>query len=335
MKADGRSVATGLTLGKFAPLHRGHQLVIETALAEVENLIVLVYDCPETTRLSLEIRARWLRDLYPSVEVIEARGGPLEVGSDPVLTRAHDEYILRILEGRKVTHFYSSEFYGEHVSAALSAIDRRIDPARERVAVSGTAIRADAYRFRNFVCPRVYRDLVTNVVFLGAPSTGKTTLCEKLAAAYDTVWMPEYGREYWERHQVERRLPPAALVEIAEVHVQREEQRLLEANRYLFTDTNALTTLLFARYYHGSAAPHLETLANGAVDRYDITFLCDDDVPYDDTWDRSGEVNRSTMQRWTIEELERRAVEYTLLTGSLERRMFAVKEVLSARRKFP
>ena len=335
MRSEDLVVTTGLVLGKFAPLHRGHELVIETALAEVDDLIVLVYDCPETTGLSLETRARWIRDLYPNVEVIEARGGPREVGSDPALTRAHDEYILGVLQGRKVTHFYSSEFYGEHVSRALSAVDRRVDSARERVAVSGTAIRADAYRFRHLISPRVYRDLVMNVAFLGAPSTGKTTLCKKLAALYDTVWMPEYGREYWQRHQVDRRLSPAALVEIADTHIEREEQRLLEANRYLFTDTNALTTLLFAHHYHGSAAARLETLAAAAVTRYDVTFLCDDDIPYDDTWDRSGEVIRSTMQRSTIEELERRAVEYTLLVGSLERRMLSVKQALAARRKFP
>jgi hypothetical protein len=30
----------GLTLGKYAPLHRGHQLVIETALAEMDETLV-------------------------------------------------------------------------------------------------------------------------------------------------------------------------------------------------------------------------------------------------------------------------------------------------------
>ena len=33
----------GLTLGKFAPFHRGHQLLVETALAEVDELVVMVY----------------------------------------------------------------------------------------------------------------------------------------------------------------------------------------------------------------------------------------------------------------------------------------------------
>src|SRR5690606_27511512 len=69
-RRSGRARVTkriGLTLGKFAPLHRGHELLIETALGEVEHLIVLVYDCPETTPVPLGVRAQWIRDLYPSV----------------------------------------------------------------------------------------------------------------------------------------------------------------------------------------------------------------------------------------------------------------------------
>ncbi|WP_292760680.1 AAA family ATPase [Nostoc sp. NOS(2021)] len=34
---------------------------------------------------------------------------------------------------------------------------------------------------------------------MGAPSTGKTTIASQLAKEYNTVWMPEYGREYWEK----------------------------------------------------------------------------------------------------------------------------------------
>ena len=49
----------GLTLGKFAPLHKGHQLVIETALAEVDELTVVIYDSPEVTPVPLSVRANW------------------------------------------------------------------------------------------------------------------------------------------------------------------------------------------------------------------------------------------------------------------------------------
>ena len=32
----------GFTLGKYAPLHAGHQLVIDTALTEMDEVIVMI-----------------------------------------------------------------------------------------------------------------------------------------------------------------------------------------------------------------------------------------------------------------------------------------------------
>ncbi len=34
------------------------------------------------------------------------------------------------------------------------------------------------------------------IVIVGPESTGKSTLCEKLAAHYNTIWVKEYAREY-------------------------------------------------------------------------------------------------------------------------------------------
>lgn len=325
---------TGLTLGKFAPLHKGHQLLIDTAQKENDEVVVMIYDCPGTTEVPLNVRSRWLREIYRNVQVIEAWDGPLEVGNTPEIKRMHEEYILKRLAGRKITHFYSSEFYGEHVSQALGAVNRLVDPDRMELPVSGTLLRQNPYEHRQFIHPRVYRDLVTNVVFLGAPSTGKTTIAKQLAKDFDTVWMPEYGREYWEKHQVDRRLTLEQLAEIAEGHLHGEEALLGKANRYLFTDTNALTTYIFSLYYHGRADRRLIDFANAASSRYDIVFLCDMDIPYDDTWDRSGDGNRLVFQRQIAGDLAERKIPYFLLRGSLEVRIASVTRVLNRFRKY-
>ena len=34
----------GFTIGKFAPLHKGHQFLIETALKEMDEFYVVIYD---------------------------------------------------------------------------------------------------------------------------------------------------------------------------------------------------------------------------------------------------------------------------------------------------
>lgn len=327
-------MSTGLVLGKFAPLHRGHQLLIETALAENQRVLVMIYDAPEVTPVPLAARARWIAELYPRVELIEAWNGPQEVGSDPGLQRRHERYILEQLAGRAVDRFYSSEFYGDHVSRALGAVDRRVDPERLAIPISATAIRQDQYANRQYLAPRVYRDLITWVVLLGAPSTGKSTLAEALARAYATRWVPEYGREYWDRHQQGRRLSLEQLVEIAEGHRQREDELVPEARDYLFVDTDASTTRLFSRYYHNQVDPRLDCLTRETRQRYDLFLLCEDDIPYDDTWDRSGAANRALFQEWARDDLRQRGTPFVSLRGSLGQRLDQTRRLLTGFAKY-
>ena len=319
---------TGLTLGKYAPFHKGHQHVIETALAEMDEVTVIVYNASDVTDVPLATRAGWIRSLYPGVRVIEAPDGPQVVGDTPAIRALHEDYLLNHLKISGITHFYSSEFYGGHISRALGAVDRQVDPQRRTVPVSGSLIRRFPHRYRHFLDPLVYRDLIKNIVFLGAPCTGKTTLAEALAQCYDTVWMPEYGREYWARNQKDRRLTKTQLMELARIHLQLEDQKLLEANRFLFTDTNALTTFMFARYYHGSAHAPLEAFARRAARRYHRVFLCDTDIAYEDTWDRSGDGQRKAFQQAIIDDLKQREISFDLLSGSLEERILRVREVI-------
>lgn len=322
-------MTTGLVLGKFAPLHKGHQLLIETALKENDRVLVLIYDAPDVTTVPLPVRAGWIEALFPAVEVIQAWGGPLEVGNSPELRRRHEEYLLATLGGRQVDNFYSSEFYGEHVSAVLEAQDRRVDPERRRVPVSATDIRENPYDNRHYLEPVVYRDLVIKVVLLGAPATGKTTLARKLAKAHGTVWVPEYGREYWKKHQRQRRLSLEQLVEVAEGHRAREEELVLQADGVLFVDTDATTTYQFSLEYHGRADPRLAELAAETRSRYDLFFLCGDDIPYDDTWDRSGEGQRRVMQARTESDLLQRKVPFLSLPAELDQRVAEVATILA------
>ena len=298
----------------------------------MDIVTVLIYDSPEYTSIPLATRANWIRTLYPTVNVIEAVDGPTEVGDSPEIRQRHEDYVIHRLGITGITHFYSSEFYGEHMAQALGAINRIVDPDRVSIDVSGTRIRSDPFAYRTYVEDLVYRDLITNVVFLGAPSTGKTTIAARLAEEYDTVWMPEYGREYWELHQSNRRLSLEQLEEIAIEHLRREEQLLLNARRYMFTDTNAITTYLFSLKYHQKATDGLIRLARQAARRYDLVIVCDTDIPYDNTWDRSGDFDREQFQDRTIEDLTNRKVLFSTVSGGLDDR---VKQVIEILRGYP
>ena len=326
-------MTTGVTLGKYAPLHSGHQLVIETILAEQDEAIVIIYDT-DVTDVPLPVRANWIRLLYPGIRVIEAWDGPTGIDHDPAYEQAEERYVRSLLDDTEVTAFYCSEYYGDHMAKALGASDRRVDVDRFQVPISSTLIRSNPYAYRKFVDPIVYRDLVTKVVFLGAMSTGKSTLTEALAAQYATTFASEYGRDYWAEHQVDRRITLAGFDEIATGHIEREDEAIKDANRYFFVDTNAMTTYLYALDYHGRAPNLLTRLAEENATRYDLFFLCGDDIPYDDTWDRSGEGKRSVFQRQIIADLHQRKIPYIVLTGTLEERIAKVDKILAAYRPY-
>jgi NadR type nicotinamide-nucleotide adenylyltransferase len=323
----------GLYLGKFAPFHAGHEHVINEALKTVEQLTVLIYEAPGLTEVPLTRRANWIREFNPEIEVIECPDGPTDVTYEISGMQAHEQYVLKKLGERKITHFFSSEPYGDHMSAALGAIDIRIDQGRERFPISATTIREDLYAHRRFLSPRVYFDHLIKVVLLGAPSTGKSTLAEKLAEHFKTTHMPEYGREYWELNNIQRRLTPEQLLEIAITHRERELIAAHEANRYFFIDTNALTTKVFSQYYHGDSLSGLSKLSNETKERYDLVILCGDDIPYDDTVDRSGETNRSDFQQATIQELNELGAKYHEVTGSIQDRISQVSRILETMTK--
>ena len=65
-------IRTGLTLGKFAPFHKGHEYVISTALNEMDKVVVVVYNATDTTDVPIEVRAGWIRQRFPSAGVIIA-----------------------------------------------------------------------------------------------------------------------------------------------------------------------------------------------------------------------------------------------------------------------
>ncbi len=325
---------TGLTLGKYAPFHKGHQFVIETAIAEMDHVIVIIYDSPEVTTVPLTVRASWIRKLYPQVNVIEAWDGPAVSGNSPDIHRMHEDYLTGNLGINNIDAFYTSEFYGHHMSKALGAENRVVDRERMIFNISATKIRQNPYLCREYIDPIVYVDLVTNIVFMGAPCTGKTTIAKHLAGLFGTEWMHEHGRDFWTKNHSERRLTAEQLVTIAKEHLVIEDRKLSNSNSYLFTDTNAVTTLIFSRHYHNRVLPELAELATSAEKRYDLIFLCGTDIPYDDSWDRSGAMNRKVFQKMIIADLQQRKLPYCLLEGELTQRVEQVIKILNQYHKY-
>ncbi|MBA3402738.1 MAG: AAA family ATPase [Actinobacteria bacterium] len=317
-------MTVGLVVGKFAPLHRGHQLVIESARHQSDHVIVAVYDSPQfEPRVS--IRAGWIGSLYPDVETLVLPDS-CPKGSDTKVTAVYAKQWLALR--REIATVFSSESYGERFAHEIGASHTAVDPRRRLVPVSGSSIRADPYAHRRFLEPIVYRDLVRKVCLVGAESTGKTSLAAALARHFSTCWAPEYGRELYERKRGV--LDFDDLLEIAREHLRREERLRLNSRRYLFCDTNALATVFWSRFYFSRVDPELERLAQSVQNDYDYV-LCAADIPYEqDGWRETGGGSEWLRHQAEIREgLERRGLAYIDARGTLAERVTAISELLS------
>jgi len=59
----------GLIVGKFSPLHKGHELLINRALEECETLYIFSYYTPEFAGCEAHRREFWLKTLFPAAKV--------------------------------------------------------------------------------------------------------------------------------------------------------------------------------------------------------------------------------------------------------------------------
>ena len=171
------------------------------------------------------------------------------------------------------------------------------------------------------------------VVFVGAESTGKSTLAQHLARRQGASFVPEIGRFIWEEKQGQ--LTADDYVEISERHRAAEDAAVGQASGpWVFVDTNALTTLLLGLCFGQVTEPAPPTLLRHAGEcraRYLHHFVCADDIPYEEEPGvRENADWRTHIQRLVLEDLERRDIGYTVLTGTLEERAAKVMEVLAA-----
>lgn len=148
----------GFTIGKFAPLHKGHQYLIETAIKEMDEVYVIVYET-DLIDIPVEKRAKWINNLYPNVNVIIAKNPPKQYGLDEESVKIQTDYLKNIMKDINGTHFFSSEEYGKYVARDLNVENRVVDYKRDNVPISASKVRADFKLYANFVDDIVYKDL--------------------------------------------------------------------------------------------------------------------------------------------------------------------------------
>ena len=148
----------GFTIGKFAPLHKGHQYLIEKGLKEMDEFYVIVYDT-NVIDISTEKRAKWIKEIYPKAKIIYAKNPPSQYGLDEKSVKIQTDYLKELVKEIPVTHFYNSEPYGKFVARDLGIQEVQVDRSREKYMISPTKLRNNVEVNKEYLSDIVYRDI--------------------------------------------------------------------------------------------------------------------------------------------------------------------------------
>ncbi len=157
-------IKRGFTIGKFAPFHKGHQYLIETALKEMDEFYVVVYDTPQFD-IDIETKIKWIKNVFPDVKILKAFNNPKQYGVDEKSVNIQMKYLSNIVKDIKFTHFYSSEDYGKYVAKYLNLENVIVDSNREKFKISASKIRKDIEQEKQYLTLMVYND-IKNKMFL-------------------------------------------------------------------------------------------------------------------------------------------------------------------------
>jgi NadR type nicotinamide-nucleotide adenylyltransferase len=129
------------------------------------------------------------------------------------------------------------------------------------------------------------------IVIIGPESTGKSTLCEGLAAHYHTAWVPEYARKYMLEHGTQYTYDDLSTIargqlagEDAAVAAlgERENATGMGArpgrDKVLFVDTDLYVMKVWSEYVFGRCEAWI--LQEIVVRHYDGYLLCRTDLPW-------------------------------------------------------
>lgn len=307
----------GIVIGKFYPPHHGHHYLIDTALAQSDDVDVLVVDSPDY-HIPAKKRATWLRAQHPTahIQIIP------DIGDDDN-SSAWALHTLKFL-GYRPDMVFSSEAYGRTWAEAMGCEYTDVDIARRTVPISGTKVREDILASWQYLSDPVRAGLARRIVIVGAESTGTTTLATDLARALNVPWVPELGRYYTESIMTtDTDWCNEDFYRIGRLQQAYENEIAARSNGVIVCDTNAVATELWQRRYMGATTGEMHQIA--ANDTADLYIITGDEIPFVQDGLRDGEHVRHEMHQWFIKHIKKTGVPYVIVSGDKDVRLAAAK----------
>lgn len=157
------------------------------------------------------------------------------------------------------------------------------------------------------------------IVIIGPESTGKSTLCQQLAAHFNTLWCAEYAREFLEKNGMQYTYDD--LLVIAKGQLQLEDAVTAQARQLCFIDTNMYVMQVWCEFVFGKCH---QWIIDQIVERpYDLYLLCNTDLPWtsDPLREYPDEGRRNELYHMYRELMISQSVPWVEISGTDEERL--------------
>lgn len=316
----------GFVLGKFMPPHNGHVYLCDFGRAYCERLTILVCSLPDDP-IPGRARFEWMQALFPDCDVRWCEEDlPQEPKDHPDFWPIWRDVVRRYGGASEVV--FASEAYGQRLADEVGARFVPVDPERNAVPTSGTAVREDPFGCWDVIPAPVRPWFVKRLCLFGPESTGKSTLATALARRFETVIAPEYGRTYTETFGTQ--VEAADLHRIVAGHRAGVAAAKRQARRLLIEDTDPLLTSVWCEMLTGERDAGLDAF-DDLADHY---LLLGVGAPWTDDGTRyfPDLSDRTRFLDLCVAALERKGARWTLIDGAdwAEREAAAIAATLDA-----
>lgn len=118
---------------------------------------------------------------------------------------------------------------------------------------------------------------VKKIAIIGPESTGKSTLSEQLAQHYNTLWCPEFAREYLLKHGSNYSYDDLLTIAKGQISLEDECAKKISSG-LLFIDTDMYVMKVWCEFVFNNC--HRFILKEIAQRKYDLYLLCNIDLPW-------------------------------------------------------
>ena len=319
---------TGLVFGKFLPLHTGHLSLIDFAVNNCDNLYVILCHSSEEEIPGIN-REQWLKQAllkYKRVTLISFNYDETELPNSSVSSREvskiWSEALKKLVPGVDVV--FTSEEYGNYLSEYMGIKHIAFDKHRLKTPVSATAIRNNPFYYWDFIADEAKPFFVKKVAIIGTESTGKSTLSEKLATHFHTVFVPEAGREIVEQTD---NCSIEQLYQISILHAKKIQQEILKANKLLFLDTDLNITKSYSNFLFNhelTVSPWIEE-----INKCDLYLYLESDAEFIQDGTRLSKMNRDALSLSHKKILEKNRIKYLSISGNWNERFYMACDIIN------